>query len=121
MAGSGDRGRLTQGEIFEIPLQGSSLVTLSACQTAMGERFPGSEIASLASAFSIAGSPSVVASLWPVEDYSTSLLMSDFYSNLKEGNSRGEALRRAQAKLIADGKYSHPFYWAPFILLGDWR
>ena len=121
LAGAGDKSRLTQGEIFEIPLEGSTLVTLSACQTAVGERFPGSEIASLASAFSIAGSPSIVASLWPVSDNSTNLLMTGFYTGLKEGRTKGDALQNAQLKLLSDGRYSHPFYWAPFILMGDWR
>jgi CHAT domain-containing protein len=121
MAGTGEKSRLTQGEIFEIPLEGSTLVTLSACKTALGETSPGSEIASLASAFSIAGTPSILASLWSVFDDSTGVLMIEFYNRLKEGKSKSEAIRAAQLKLLEDPRYSHPFYWAPFILMGDWR
>lgn len=114
-------GRLAIQDIYGLTLPKVRVVTLSACQTALGERNPGSEFQSLADAFSIAGSNSVVASLWSVSDASTSELMVEFYKNLKAGSSLAAALQGAELKLIKGGKYSHPFFWAPFVLIGDWR
>ncbi len=101
-----------------------NLVTLSACQTALAERGgsqDGSDLRSLADAFSFAGCRSMVASLWKVEDNSTRDLMVVFYQNLKAGKSKAAALQAAQVSLLKQERYSHPFYWAPFILIGDWR
>lgn len=99
-----------------------NLVTLSACETALGElKGDGSDLRGLADAFSLAGCRSVVASLWSVEDQSTRDLMVEFYKALKEGKSKSQALGQAQRRMLAQDKYSHPFYWAPFILIGDWR
>jgi len=116
-------GRLALKEIYELNLPKVRVVTLSACQTALsGERASlGSEFQSLADAFSIAGSNSVVASLWSVSDASTSELMVEFYKHLKGGSTLAAALQGAELKLIKGGKYSHPFFWAPFVLIGDWR
>ncbi|RYG66106.1 CHAT domain-containing protein, partial [bacterium] len=117
-----DNGRLGVGEILGIDLNRVDLVTLSACQTALGEGNPdGTEISSLAQSFSTAGTPSVVASLWNVEDNSTAQLMETFYGALADGLPKGVALQKAQVKLIADAKTRHPVFWAPFELLGDWR
>ena len=96
------------------------LVVLSACETALGEEEPGREVATMAWAFSVAGTPSIIASLWPVYDSSTKTLMENFYKNLKE-NNKANALRSAQLSLLKNPQYSHPFYWATFILIGDWR
>lgn len=76
----------------------------------------------MAKAFSIAmeGPPSIIATLWPVADESTKELMVTFYEDLKD-NPKSEALRLAQQKLIHSDKYAHPFFWAPFILIGEWR
>ncbi|MBM3462314.1 MAG: CHAT domain-containing protein [Armatimonadetes bacterium] len=74
---------------------------------------------SLAEAFSIAGTPTVVASLWSVEDQSTRDLMVSFYTGLGQGMSRGKALQRAEVEMLRTRP--HPFYWAPFVILGDWR
>lgn len=114
-------GRLAIQDIYAMTLPKVRVVTLSACQTALGERNPGSEFQSLADAFSIAGSNSVVASLWSVSDASTRELMVDFYQNLKAGSTLAAALNAAELKLIKGGKFSHPFFWAPFVLIGDWR
>ena len=67
-----------------------------------------------------AGARSVLASLWPAEDVSTAELMTLFYQALNEGAGRGEALRRAQAALIANPDTADPFQWANFMLIGDW-
>ncbi|RYG67168.1 CHAT domain-containing protein [bacterium] len=117
-----DDGKLRVGEILGIDLNRVDLVTLSACQTALGKGNPdGSEISSLAQSFSTAGTPSVIASLWNVEDNSTAKLMETFYSELAKETPKGVALQRAQVALLKDAKTRNPVFWAPFELLGDWR
>lgn len=78
---------------------------------------------SLENAFIYAGSPTVVATLWEVDDKSTAELMQLFYrNNLKEGMKKTEALTEAQRQLIkVKEQYKHPFFWAGFTLRGDWR
>ena len=113
--------KVSQDEIFALDLSQKSLVMLSACNTAMGEGQDLNYVASLAEAFWIAGSRSVVASLWAVNDESTSLLMTEFYKALRAGDDKAEALRKAQMAVRADPKFAHPYYWAGFVLFGDWR
>lgn len=113
--------RLGIGDIAGMDLQGVRVVTLSACQTALAERAPGSEITTLADAFSFAGSPSLVASLWKVDDAATRDLMLSLYEGLDQGQNLAVAMQTAQVKLLRQEKTSHPFYWAPFVLIGDWR
>lgn len=115
--------RLTVNEIAGLNLDGVQVVTLSACSSGLAERDPGVglELASMADAFSYAGSPTLIASLWKVADQPTSELMLKFYGELKQGKPRGEALREAQVALLEQPKFAHPFYWAPFTLMGDWR
>ena len=91
-------GRLTVKEIFEMELN-ADLVVLSGCETGLGKLSRGDEIVGLTRAFIYAGTPSVVASLWKVEDQSTAALMGSFYKNLKT-KSKAEALRQAQLELI---------------------
>jgi len=147
-------GRLEVREIFGMDLK-ASLVVLSACETGLGKLSSGDELVGLTRAFIYAGTPSVVASLWNVEDSSTAQLMASFYKNLKT-MTKVEALRQAQLNLIRGninsdllarrgiggiGKLgevpaakspaqdavsnqltvstSHPFFWAPFILVGE--
>ncbi len=113
---------LTVGEVYGLDLKDTDLVTLSACQTAIGETNPdGLEITSLATSFARAGADSVIASLWSVADDSTRDFMVEFYKRLAAGESKSAAMQSAQAKLIANPNYNHPFYWAPFVLMGDWR
>ncbi|MBD6618538.1 tetratricopeptide repeat protein [Komarekiella sp. 'clone 1'] len=100
-------------------LQGTQLLTLSACETAVETDFNGEGIAGVAYIFERAGAKAVMASLWAVEDEATQELMVDFYQNLKQGMSKGEALQKAKLKLIKDDR--HPFYWSPFVLIGDAR
>ena len=104
-------------EIFGLDLS-ASLITLSACRTALSEDANGDELIGLSRAFICAGSPSICSSLWSVSDESTGELMERFYFHLREMN-KSEALKRAQIDLMK--KYEHPFFWAPFILIGDWR
>ncbi|MBD2564091.1 MULTISPECIES: CHAT domain-containing protein [Nostoc] len=96
---------------------GIDLLVLSACQTAKGDRRSALGIAGIAAQ---AGAGSILASLWLVEANSTGLLMSEFYKGLINGMTKAEALRQAQLKLISNPKYSHPYFWAGFILVGNW-
>jgi CHAT domain-containing protein len=118
---SGEDGSLQTTEIFKLKLN-ADLVVLSACQTGLGKLVRGEGMIGLTRAFMYAGTPSVIVSLWSVSDMSTADLMGEFYKNLiKNKLSKTDALRKARLALIVGGKYSHPFYWAPFVLIGDWR
>ena len=145
-------GRLEVREIFGMDLK-ASLVVLSGCETGLGKLSSGDELVGLTRAFIYAGTPSVVASLWKVDDASTAYLMGSFYKNLRT-KTKVESLRQAQLEMIRGevnselltqrgvsgiGKLgqtassappdpnsipistSHPYFWAPFILVGDGR
>jgi CHAT domain-containing protein len=116
-----DHQQVNQDQIFELGLENTSIVILSACNTAMGEGADVKYVASLAEAFWIAGSRSVVASLWAVNDESTSILMTEFYKALRSGDGKAKALRKAQMAVRANQQFAHPYFWAGFILFGDWR
>jgi CHAT domain-containing protein/Tfp pilus assembly protein PilF len=109
-------GLLSAYEIFNLKLK-ADLVVLSACETGLGKEVRGEGLMSLMRAFMYAGTPSVVVSLWNVNDESSADLMIRFYRNLKTGRmSKGEALRQAQLETIRDNGF--PFFWAPFVLIG---
>jgi CHAT domain-containing protein len=108
---------LQVSEIFNLNLR-ADVVVLSACDTGTGERLSGEGLVGLSRAFFYAGSRSLVVSLWPVPDNSTSQLMQHFYGHLAADLPPVEALRQAKLNLIADGTFRNPRYWAPFILLG---
>ncbi len=114
-------GWLTTLEIFNLRLQ-ADLVTLSACQTGRSVVGGGDELFGLMRAFLAAGTASLVATFWTVEDRSTARLMQRFYERLVQGESRGAALRQAQLQFLGDEEnpvYHHPYFWAPFFLVGD--
>lgn len=121
LAGKPDVAHLAVPQIYALKLDGVRLVTLSACKTGLGETEPGSELTTLADAFGVAGSNSVVASLWSVADESTKNLMVEFYQELKAGRPLAQALNGAQLAVLKNSKTRHPYYWAPFVLIGDWR
>jgi CHAT domain-containing protein/predicted negative regulator of RcsB-dependent stress response len=110
-----DDGRLNVFEVFELNLN-SKLVTLSACETGLGNLSQGDEITGLSRAFLFAGSASVIVSLWSVADYPTAMLMADFYRYLKN-HSMQEALTLAEHDVIKE--YPQPVYWSPFVLIGN--
>jgi CHAT domain-containing protein len=118
----GGDGFLRTDEIFNLRL-GAQLVMLSACETGLGKEKRGEGVIGLTRAFLYAGAPSVGVSLWSVADRSTADLMSDFYKRLltKQQPAPPAAMRAAQQQMIAGKKYSAPFYWAPFVLVGDWK
>jgi CHAT domain-containing protein len=96
-------------------------VTLSACETNLGGFDPSAVYSSLSRAFAKAGAPTVIASLWSVNDVSTKQTMQEFYKELVAGQSKAESLRLAQLAVMHDPRFAHPYYWAPFVVLGDWR
>ncbi len=104
---------VTQSEIPPI-----ELLVFSACQTATGDKRAALGLAGVAVR---SGARSTLATLWSVKDDSTSQLMADFYREFSLGQTnKAEALRRAQVALLQQPQYQHPFYWAPFILVGNW-
>lgn len=107
-------GRLTVGDLYTLRLD-ANLVTLSACETALGKVANGDDVVGLTRGFLYAGARSIVASLWTVDDRATADLMTTFYGNLAT-LSRLEALRQAQVKVRE--RFPHPFYWAAFQLTG---
>jgi CHAT domain-containing protein/Tfp pilus assembly protein PilF len=117
-----DNGLLQAWEIFESLRLDADLVTLSACDTALGREMAGEGFVGLTRAFQYAGARSVLATLWGVSDLSTAGFMERFYGHLRRGVPKDEALRTAQIERLReqDG-FSHPFHWAAFQLTGDWR
>ncbi|HZN00873.1 MAG TPA: CHAT domain-containing protein, partial [Pyrinomonadaceae bacterium] len=116
-------GFVRTDEVFNLRL-GSPLVMLSACETGLGKEKRGEGVMGLTRAFMYAGAPTVGVSLWSVADKSTADLMTDFYKRLLttgEGTTSSSSLRGAQLAMISGKKYSAPFYWAPFVLIGDWH
>jgi CHAT domain-containing protein len=132
-------------EVSALDLSQVDTVVLSACETGLGQVAGGEGLLGLQRAFQIAGAKTVVASLWKVDDQSTQLLMKEFYDNLWKRNlGKLESLRQAQIKLLREGvtwqdpsssrgltleeeqpplegQRLPPFYWAAFVLSGDWR
>lgn len=113
-------GYLHTYELFNMKLE-ADLVVLSACQTGDGKLVAGEGIVSLARGFAYAGVPSVVMTHWQVDDQSTSLLMKSFYKFLSEGLSKSAALREAKLQYLqeTDPNKLYPFFWAPFVVIGD--
>lgn len=111
-------GRLQVSEIFNLRLN-ANLLTLSACETALGKEVRGEGMVGLTRAFLYAGARSIVVSLWPVAEQSTPGFMHDMYRNL--ATDKAEALRRAKLAMISSQEFAEPYYWAPFILSGDPR
>lgn len=126
-----DDGRLKAGEVWprlkrKVPCLRAKrlrLVVLSACDTARAQDDPQAEVLGLPDVFVAVGAPAVLASLWSVYSWTTTDLMVEFYGHVARGEDLASALREARRALLAkkDGLYAHPFYWAPFLLFGDWR
>jgi CHAT domain-containing protein len=135
-----DDGVLTATEVEQIDLRATELVVLSACETGLGKVAGGEGVLGLQRAFQVSGAGTVVASLWHVDDAVTRQLMEKFYDNLWQHKMpKGEALRQAQLYVLREGpsrgivqlknaeklpqeqRRSPPYYWASFVLSGDWR
>jgi CHAT domain-containing protein len=102
--------------LLDLQLQ-AEMVTLSACHTGMNLVFPGDELHGLMRGFLYAGAPSLVASLWAANDISTAEFMREMYSHISLGATKRQAIRAAQ--LAIKDAYGHPYYWAPFVLMGN--
>ena len=118
LPGDGEDGLLQAREISGLKLA-SDLVVLSGCETARGRALAGEGVQSLARAFFLAGSRSVVASLWRVRDEAAEELMTAFYRRLSEGQAKDDALRAAKLDLLQRPRTSSPRDWAAFVLIGE--
>jgi len=112
-------GRLEVHEVYGLDLREANLVVLSACQTQLGELSRGDELVGLTRAFLYAGTPTVVATLWEVDDEATGVLMAAFHRHLREGMGPAAALRAAQEEVHANEKWAVPYYWAGVQVIGD--
>ena len=113
-------GIMTALEAAQLNLWGTKLVTLSACETGVGEAKTGDGVYGLRRALVLAGSEAQMMSLWAVSDQATRELMVKYYTRLKAGEGRSEALRNVQLEMLKDPRRQHPFYWASFIQSGEW-
>ncbi|MBV8856126.1 MAG: CHAT domain-containing protein [Acidobacteria bacterium] len=118
----GADGFLRTDEVFNLKL-GSPLVMLSACETGLGREQRGEGVMGLARAFMYAGAPTVGVTLWSVADRPTADLMSDFYQNLLAARpaTPSAAMHAARLSMLARKETSAPYFWAPFVLVGDWK
>lgn len=112
-------GFLQSREIYSLDLHRLRLVVLSACQTGIEKQYRGEGAIGVARPFFVAGVPTVVASLWPVDSDASAKLMVKFHKYRRAGLRLTQALQRAQLELIrGDASYRHPYYWAPFVAIG---
>jgi len=114
-------GFLRLHEIYNLQLN-ADLVVLSACETGLGKEIKGEGLIGLTRGFMYSGAPRVVASLWNVDDLATAELMKLFYQRmLKDGLPAGAALRAAQLELSRQKRWASPYFWAGFVLHGEWK
>jgi|RhiMethySRZTD1v2_1073278.scaffolds.fasta_scaffold00369_40 CHAT domain-containing protein len=116
-AGAGEDGRLTAAEMFGLPLQGSRLVVLSACETGRAEATHGNEVLGIVRGLIYAGAGSLVLSRWKVDSEATAVWMESFYQAALS-QPFAQAARIARSRVKRDPKYGHPFYWAAFTTIG---
>ena len=118
----GEDGVFTALEASGLDLVGTQLVVLSACDIGLGDLTRGEGVYGLRWAFDLAGAETQMLSLWPVSDQGTQRLMTRYYQKLMAGLGRSEALRAVQLEMIrGGGDQARPYYWAAFILAGNWR
>ena len=125
-ANPADDGYLTAAEAAGLQLDGTELVVLSACSTGQGDSKTGEGVYGLQRALTVAGARSTLLSLWKVDDDATMAFMVRYYTLLKEGKGRGEALVQVQREFRTDPAYKaknwdRPYYWAAWQLTGDWK
>jgi CHAT domain-containing protein len=126
VAPGAEDGILMAEEIATLDLSGTEWAVLSACNTAIGEVRPGEGVFGLRRAFRVAGAGTVVMSLWPVQDAAAREWMRGLYeARLDAGLDTAQAVRRATLGALEarrkDGRSRHPFFWAGFVAVGDWR
>jgi CHAT domain-containing protein/tetratricopeptide (TPR) repeat protein len=120
-SGTIDDGILSGAEVAQLDLVGTQLAVLSACDTGVGTVQTGEGVYGLRRALVLAGAQAQVVSLWKVADAATRELMVDYYRRLLKGEGRSAALRASQRAMMANPARQHPYYWATFIPIGDWR
>jgi CHAT domain len=121
VAGSPKEGFLRAHELYNLDLS-ADLVVLSACQTGLGKEIRGEGLVGLTRAFMYAGAARVIVSLWSISDRATATLMARLYREmLRDGKTPAASLRAAQLFLRSNPQWEHPYFWAAFILQGDWR
>jgi CHAT domain-containing protein len=119
--GQPQNGFLKLQDVYNLNLP-AELVVLSACQTGLGKEIRGEGLIGLTRGFMYAGTKRVVASLWKVDDVATAELMKRFYQGmLVEKKRPAEALRQAQVAMWKQRRWSSPYYWAAFVLQGEWN
>jgi CHAT domain-containing protein/Tfp pilus assembly protein PilF len=119
--GQSQDGFLRMMDIYNMELN-ADLVVLSACQTALGKEIGEEGLVGLTRGFMYAGAPRVVASLWKVDDEATAALMKKFYEGmLREHQTPAQALRAAQQWMRTQKTWQSPYYWAGFVLQGEWK
>ena len=120
LPGAHDAAILTALDASGLDLRGTKLVTLSACDTGIGVVRKGEGVYGLRRAFAEAGAETLVMTLWPVADATARETMVAYYTELRTGVGRGDALRRSKLALLARPGRTHPYYWAAFIQSGEW-
>lgn len=118
---NGKQSFLEAHEVLDMKLQGVDVVTLSACESGLGKIASGDETLGFTRSFLSAGSSSLIASLWPVSDDAAELLMTTLYRDLSSGSDIQSSMQDAQLAVLRNPKMAHPFFWAPFNLIGNWR
>ncbi|VWX58597.1 conserved hypothetical protein [Burkholderiales bacterium 8X] len=118
---NGQENFLEAHEILGLPMQGTALVTLSACESGLGRIAQGDEVLGFTRSFLSAGTSSLISSLWPVSDDATAVLMGTLYAELAKGRDVQQAMQAGQLAVLREPKLAHPFFWAPFNLIGNWR
>jgi len=117
----GKQNFLEAHEILDMSMQGNALVTLSACESGLGRIAQGDEVLGFTRSFLSAGTSSLISSLWPVSDDATAILMGTLYAELAKGRDIQQAMQAGQLAVLKEPRLSHPFFWAPFNLIGNWR
>lgn len=108
-------------DVLGMRLDNVAMIALSACESGLGRVENGDEVLGFTRSFLSAGTSTLLASLWPVSDAATEKLMTTLYTDLAKGIEVQDAMRDAQRAVMADQATAHPFYWAPFNLIGNWR
>ena len=124
LAPAGPGGQLTVRDIYGLRLEEANLVVLSACDTASGHLTDGDDLIGLTRAFLAAGAPTVLTTLWPIDDSASAALMTSFYRHLGASGNAASSLRAAQLEVMKEPAWNSPYYWAGFVLSGDseeWR
>ncbi|CAN7295670.1 CHAT domain-containing protein [Rhizobacter sp. LjRoot28] len=116
-----DPGLLEARDIYGLDLRAVGLITLSACESGLGKVARGDEIIGFTRSLLSAGASSIVASLWPVADESTDLLMGRLYTDLAAGRDLMTGMQHAQLEVQRNRRFAHPFFWAPFNVIGNGR